>query len=126
VDFSSRNFADVVVAVPVGQIDHRNAQALQQALEPILNGPPGENHALVLDFTGVEYISSMGLRVLMMAAKQLRGRGSRIGVAALRPVVKEIFDIARFAHVTEVFPSVRAALEAISPSALAAFEASSR
>src|SRR5690349_15077679 len=41
-DFSSRNFADVVVAVPVGQIDHRNAQALQQALEPILNGPPGE------------------------------------------------------------------------------------
>jgi anti-sigma B factor antagonist len=125
VDFSSRSFADVVVAVPVGQINHGNAQVLQQALAPLLNESPSATNALVLDFSGVEYISSMGLRVLMMAAKQLRARGSRIAVAALPPVVKEIFDIARFGHVTEVFPSVRAALERISPSALAAYEASS-
>ena len=124
-DFSSRSFANVVVAVPVGQIDHANAQVLQRALEPILNDPPAGTNALVLDFSHVEYISSMGLRVLMMAAKQLRARSSRIAVAALRPVVKEIFDIARFGHVTEVFPSVRAALEGISPNAVAAFEASS-
>jgi anti-anti-sigma factor len=126
VDFSSSSLADVIVAVPAGQIDHPNAQALQQALEPILNGPPTGTRALVLDFSRVEYISSMGLRVLLMAAKQMRARGSRIAVAALGPVVKEIFDIARFGHVTEVFPSVRAALEAISPNALAAFEASAR
>jgi anti-anti-sigma factor len=125
VDFSSRSFADVIVAVPSGQIDHANAQVLQKALEPILKDPPTGTNALVLDFSRVEYISSMGLRVLMMAAKQLRARGSRIGVAALGPVVKEIFDIARFGHVTEVFPSVRAALEGISPMALAAFDAGS-
>lgn len=124
-DFSSRSFADVVVAVPVGQIDHANAQALQQALAPILNESATATNALVLDFSHVEYISSMGLRVLMMAAKQLRARSSRIAVAGLRPVVKEIFDIARFSHVTEVFPSVRAALEGISPSALSAYEAGS-
>ena len=80
----------------------------------------------VVDFAGVEYISSMGLRVLMVAAKQLRARGMRIAVAALTPVVKEIFDIARFNHVTEVFPSVRAALEQISPDALDALDAGSR
>ena len=125
-DFSSRSFADVVVAVPDGQIDHANAQVLQQALEPILSAPPADTLALVLDFSHVEYISSMGLRVLMVAAKQMRARGSRIAVAALGPTVKEIFDIARFGHVTEVFPSVDAALEAISPNALAAFEARSR
>lgn len=125
-EFSSRNLADVVVAVPVGQIDHANAQALQKSLTPILDGLPASMKALLLDFAGVEYISSMGLRVLMVAAKQMRGRGMRIGVTALRPVVKEIFDIARFNHVTEVFPSMRAALEQISPAALAAFEADSR
>jgi anti-sigma B factor antagonist len=125
VDFSSRSFADVVVAVPIGQIDHANAQVLQQALAPTLNESATGTNALVLDFGGVEYISSMGLRVLMIAAKQMRARHSRIAVAALRPIVKEIFDIARFGHVTEVFPSVRAALERISPDALAAYEASS-
>lgn len=124
--FSSRSFADVIVAVPAGQIDHANAQALQQALAPILSEPPAGTSALILDFSGVEYISSMGLRVLMMAAKQMRAKSSRIGVAALNPVVKEIFDIARFSNVTEVFPSVRSALEGVSPTALAAYNAHSQ
>ncbi len=58
--------------------------------------------ALVLDFAGVDYISSVGLRVLMIAAKQTRGNGARIAVAALQPVVAEIFAISRFDHVLEV------------------------
>jgi len=125
-EFSSRSLADVVVAAPVGPIDHANAQALERALVPVLNGPEPGMKALVLDFSGVEFISSMGLRVVMVAAKQMCGRSMRIAVTALTPVVKEVFDIARFNHVTEVFPSVRAALEQISPAALAAFEAGSR
>ena len=63
------------------------------------------------------------LRVLMVAAKNLHARNARIAVAALQPVVVEIFDIARFAHVLEVFPTVRDAVAALSPSALAAWDA---
>ena len=125
-EFSSLSLADVVVARPVGHIDHANAQALQQALTPILNEPPAGTVALVLDFAGVEYISSMGLRVLMIAAKQMRARNARTAVTELRPVVKEIFDIARFNQVTEVFPSLRAALQTLSPAALSAYDAESR
>lgn len=125
-DFSSRSLADVIIASPVGPIDHANAQALQQALTPILKEPAPGTAALVLDFGGVDYISSMGLRVLMVAAKQMRARSARIAVAELRPVVKEIFDIARFNHVTEVFPTLRAALQALSPAALAAYDADAR
>lgn len=125
-DFSSRSLADVVVAVPVGPIDHANAQGLQEALAPLLNSPPPGTAALVLDLSGVDYISSMGLRVLMVAAKQLRARSMRIAVAGLTPVVKEIFDIARFNHVTEVFPSVRSALEGISSAALKALDTSAQ
>ena len=126
VEFSSQRLADVVVAAPVGQIDHSNAERLKQALAPTVDGLEQNTAALVLDFTGVEYISSMGLRVLLMAAKQLRARKARIAVAALQPVVKEIFDIARFNHVLEVFPTTRAALEHVSPAALAAYDAALR
>jgi anti-anti-sigma factor len=114
------------VAAPVGRIDHPNSERLRLALAPILDSPADNKGALVLDFTGVEYISSMGLRVLLMAAKQLRARNARIAVAALQPVVKEIFDIARFNHVVEVFPTIRAALEQLSPSALAAYDAATK
>ena len=47
----------------------------------------------------------------------------RIAVAALQPVVQEIFDIARFKHVMEVFPSVRSALHDLSAPALSAYDA---
>jgi anti-anti-sigma factor len=126
VRISSLQFADVVVAAPSGRIDHPNAELLKQALDPILDEPDDGKRALVLDFAGVEYISSMGLRVLMIAAKQMRSRQARIAVAELQPVVQEIFDIARFNNVVEIFPSVRAALQELSPSALPAYEAQAK
>jgi anti-anti-sigma factor len=126
VEFSSQRLADVVMAVPVGQIDHPNAGRLEQALAPILDPTDLQMNGLVLDFSRVEYISSMGLRVLLIAAKQLRARNARIAVAALQPVVAEIFGIARFNHVLEVFPDVRAALGQLSKNALAAYDAPAR
>ena len=69
-------------------------------------GPSRTCRALVLDFAGVEYISSVGLRVLMIAAPSRCAAGSaRIAVAGLQPVVAEIFAISRFDMVLEVFPS---------------------
>jgi anti-anti-sigma factor len=120
--FASRRLVDVFVAAPTGRVDHPNAQQLQHALAPILDEAVREHAALVLDFSRVEYISSMGLRVLMMAARQLRAADARIAVAALQPVAKEIFDIARFNHVVEIFPDVRAALQQLSVAALAAYD----
>ncbi len=125
-EFSSSRFADVFVAIPVGRVDHTNAESLNQALAPLLAQSDGVAPSLVLDFGRVEYISSVGLRVLMMAAKQARSSQARIAVAALQPVVGEIFAISRFNHVLEVFPSVREALAEISPSALAEFDAAQK
>ncbi len=125
-ELSSLRFADVVVVTPVGPIDHAQSTRLQPALAPLVQEASNARSALVLDFSRVGYISSMGLRVLMIAAKELRSHGARIAVAAMQPIVAEIFDIARFGHVVEVFPSVRAALQAVSASALAAYESAAR
>ena len=121
--FSSHQFADVTVAVPVGRIDHAGAAALEQALSPLLAQSGTGKNALILDFAGVEYISSVGLRVLMIAGKQMKGHGARIVVAAPQPVVAEIFAISRFDRVLEIAPSVRRALEWLSGQALAAYAA---
>lgn len=121
--FSSRQFVDIVVAAPVGRIDHSAAGPLEQSLAPLLADAPSGKGGVVLDFSGIDYISSVGLRVLMIAAKQMRARGARIAVAALQPVVAEIFAISRFDSVLDVFPSVRDAVAKLAPSALAAFDA---
>lgn len=94
-----------------GRIDHSNADELQRALAPAV---AEAGAAIVLDFAAVEYISSMGLRALMVAAKGVRARQGRIGIAALQPVVREIFDISRFDHVLEVYATVADAMASLS------------
>lgn len=120
---SSRQFADVVVAMPVGRVNHQSAAELEAALAPLVKEVSDRKGVLVLDFAGLDYISSVGLRVLMIAAKQLRASGAKIAVANLRPVVAEIFAISRFDRVLGVFPSVRDAIEQLSVAALPAFDA---
>jgi anti-anti-sigma factor len=120
---SHRRFADTLVAAPVGHIDHPNAQRLESALAPLLAEAGAAKTPLVLDFERVEYISSMGLRVLMVAAKEMRSHGARIAVASLSPDVAEILAIARFGHVVDVFASTRDALHAVSPAAAACYDA---
>lgn len=124
--FSTHRFADVVVAAPVGRIDHSNAGPFEDALRPALDQSGVSREAVVLDFSGVEYISSVGLRVLMAAAKQAHAQGSKVAVAGLQPIVAEIFAISRFDRVIDLYPSVPDALARLSPPALEAFGAASR
>ena len=91
--------------------------------EPLLADSCRSQRALVLDFAGVDYISSVGLRVLLIAAKQMRAHGARIAVAGLQSVVAEIFAISRFDNVLDVYPTLRSALEAMSSAAVQAFDA---
>jgi anti-anti-sigma factor len=123
VQVSSRQFADVVVAAPVGRVDHNSAAQLEEALLPLAERSGANKQAVVLDLAGVEYISSVGLRVLMVVAKKMRAHDAKIAVAALQPVVAEIFAISRFDRILGVFPSVRSALEQFSTPALEAFDA---
>lgn len=65
---------------------------------------------LLRDFAGVEYVSSVGLRVLMLAAKQVKAQNGRIAIAALTPLVSEVFQISRFDLVFSVFDTLDLAL----------------
>jgi len=118
----SKRFADAVVVAPAGRIDQSNADAFKDALAPHLERcAPGEDR-VVLDLTRLEYISSAGLRILMLAAKQCKTQGGTLVLAGLQPLVKEIFEISRFTMVFDITSSLREALARASSSALTAFE----
>jgi len=120
---TDRRIGNAMVLAALGRIDHASAESFKAALEPYLVQCKAGGDVVVLDFSGVEYISSVGLRILMLAAKQARSQAGAIAVAALQPVVKEIFEISRFTLVIPCFAGVRDALVAIAPSALASYGA---
>ena len=76
----------------------------------------------MVDFAGVDYISSAGLRILMLAAKQAKAQRGFLAVAAVQPLVQEILEISKFTLVIRTLPSVREAVAAASAAGLAALE----
>ena len=120
---ATHQYADTTVVAPAGRIDHLSAAAFESALAPLLAEAAARMGALVLDFSGVDYISSVGLRVLMIAARQMRAAQARLRAAALSSVVAEIFTISRFDKVLTVNATLEAALAQASDAALAAYRA---
>ncbi len=102
-----------VVAVS-GRVDHASANLLEAALAPFLANCKADGQPLLLDFSQVEYISSVGLRVLMLTAQQAKAQKGQVGVAALTEVVRVVFEVSRFNMVLRVFASVEQGVEALS------------
>ena len=119
-ELSRRPIANSVILLPGGRIDLSNADVFKDAL---LEAIAEAKAAVVLDLSGIEYVSSAGLRSLMIATKTGAERGVALGVAAMQPVVKEIFTISRFHLVLPCFETVREALAKLDPPALAGYDA---
>ena len=117
-----RNFDTARVLAPKGRLDHESCEAFQADLRPHAEACAREGTALVLDLTGLEYVSCAGLGCLMISARDAKSLACSILVAAMQPVVAVIFQISRFNLVLEVFPTLPAALASVSPQAVAAFE----
>jgi anti-anti-sigma factor len=113
VELSRVRYADVAVITVNGRVDHANADAFKTALWPFLAACQPDGEKLVLDLSGLEYISSAGLRVLMLAAREAKAQNGTLVISGLQPVVREIFEISRFNVVFRVFADERAARAAL-------------
>lgn len=70
-------------------------------LEAELNASFAGTEELTLDFAGLEYISSAGLRVLLMAQKKMNAQG-KMRVINVGETVGEVFDITGFSDILTV------------------------
>jgi anti-anti-sigma factor len=106
-----------VVLTPVGRIELTTADPFREQLLAALDalGPAG---AVIVDCAHLDYVSSAGLRALMIASKTAKSRTLGLGIAAMQPVVREIFAISRFDLVITCFETVRDALGKLDPTAL--------
>ena len=121
-DLSPQRFADTVVIHPAGRIDQASVEAFGAALAPYLERCTHDRDRLVLDLAKLEYISSAGLRVLMLAAKQVKAQKGTIVLSGLQPLIQEIFHISRFTMLFTITPTVRDAVAKASATALAALD----
>lgn len=85
-----RNGNELVVALE-GRLDTVTAPELEAALKDALEGV----EELILDFEKLDYISSAGLRVLLVAQKTMSQQGS-MKIRNVNEIIREVFDVTGF------------------------------
>lgn len=103
----SREVEEKMVVSVTGRLDAVSAPEFQEALMALIDQGASR---LVLDLAGVDYISSAGLRSILVAAKKLRTGQGELAVAMLQETVKEVFEISGFNSILPVFDTLEAAL----------------
>src|SRR5215468_4793754 len=115
---ASRRYANALVVKVSGRLDQDTCEAWRAELMGyVADAAATPGGTVVLDLSGLEYVSSAGLRCFMLASREARAKNARIVVASLQPMVAEIFAISHFNLVFQVFPSVREALATVSAEA---------
>jgi len=109
--------ATTTLVIPEGRLDFGAAAGFQQHIEQALAGSGTAPAALIIDCAALEYVSSAGLRVFLLAARAA-GRGSiMFALSALQPAVREVFEVSGFSRMIPVHPDREAALAQASPRA---------
>jgi anti-sigma B factor antagonist len=99
--------ADGIVVSIRGDLGVGNVPLLERQLMSLSARKPGR---VVIDMSGVEFISSLGLGSLVQFQRGLLRHQGQVRLAALAPLVEEAIKRSRLDVVLKLFPSVEAAL----------------
>ena len=86
-----------------GRMNSANSSELEKKFLDIIESG---STFLVVDMSELEYISSAGLRVMLIAYKKIKAINGRIVLCALQEIVEEVFDLSNFSSIFEIVPSI--------------------
>jgi anti-sigma B factor antagonist len=104
----TRETDDVIVIYPRGFINAHTVRTFEQELARAIEAGRVK---IVINGSGLAYIASAGLGVIMGLVEEVRGRGGDIRLTDLNDTVLNIFEVVGFNHLYRVFDSEREAIQ---------------
>ena len=109
-EFAQDQAGDVVIVKLSGRLDSSSAPPTEESFTRLLAS--GSRH-LAIDLSNLEYISSAGLRVLLVVARKLQQAKGKVVLFGLVPNVREVFQISGFDRIFAIQPDIAAAVAAV-------------
>jgi anti-sigma B factor antagonist len=110
-ELQNKAVGDTTVVSISGSIDALTAPQITEHINELISSG---NVRLVADFSGVDYTSSAGLRVLLGAVKQTRAQGGDLYLAEVQPDVEKVLSLSGFTSILKLFADTDSALASFS------------
>src|SRR5256885_7539294 len=109
-DFAQEQAGEVTLIKLAGRLDSGSARSAEDGFNAALgSGTP----RLAIDMSRLEYISSAGLRVLLVVAKKVQQAKGKMVLFRLVPNVREVFSVSGFDKIFAIQSDADAAVAAL-------------
>ena len=105
-ELAEKKSGDISILGLKGRLDAYSATEVEKKLDEVIQAGCVK---MVLNLEGLEYISSSGLRVFLSQLKKVRKQQGDIKLACMKPNIREVFDIAGFTQLFNIFETEEAA-----------------
>ncbi len=99
---------DTLLVVPEEELDHHSAQKMRTEIDAKLDR--GIKN-IIFDFSGLNFMDSSGIGMIMGRYKKVAKLGGKVIIAAPRPQVQRIIDMAGLFRIVQVEPDVKKAIK---------------
>lgn len=91
------------IVTPVGSLDTASFNAFDEAVKPVLDTDP---QLVVLDMADLKYISSIGVRSVLLVRNAVSKNNGKVLFMNLQPQIKKVFDIIKAIPSMQIFSSI--------------------
>lgn len=110
VNIREEKSGDVLILRLKGRLDAISTPGAEKKVFDFIN--TGQ-YKLILDFSGIDYISSAGMRMLLSTTKKLKGMSGHLVICNITNNVMDVFKMSGFDHVLELSKTEQDALHKI-------------
>ena len=110
-EMQKEQVGDAHVVTVTGRLDGIYGSAFANQVGELIIGT---NPKILIDFTDVDYVSSAGLRALLLLVKKTKASGGAFALCGLNEQVREVLDISGFTQMFSIHPGRAEGLGALS------------
>jgi anti-anti-sigma factor len=109
-EIHDERIGDTCVVTAKGRLDGGASAAFAEKIGALITS---QKPKLLIDFAGVDFVSSAGLRAVLLLVKQVRAAGGSFAVCSVQDSVREVLDITGFSGMFSVHPARAEAIAAL-------------
>ena len=109
-DIQNEAVGNVCVVTTQGRLDGNASTTFAARLEPLI----GAQSNFLLDFSGVEFVTSAGLRAILTILKKIKSSNGAVAMCCVQTQVREILDITGLTPMMQIYTSRSDGLAALS------------
>jgi anti-anti-sigma factor len=101
-EITTKQDANITIICPSGRIDTSTAKAFEEGVMKIIPN----SQLIVISFSSIDYISSAGLRVILMAGKKMASMKGQLALSDMPEKIHEVFKMSGFDKILKIYPTL--------------------